>query len=123
MVRQRLEVDLRFNAARGEAVAEGADRLDLTTLTRVARTPTELWRLLRARRYEEVTVVEGDLPLSSVQAACMVFVAAVPTRRFAVGGSELGKASFLVRALAKASVAVPSELLRIAIVAGRVTWS
>jgi len=42
----------------------------------------------------------------------MLFVAAIPTRRFQVDGRVLPPARFLVRALRKAIVAIPSELVR-----------
>lgn len=120
----RLEVDLRFDATRAPTHADGQrDRLDLSTLAAEVRKPRRLWRLLRQRRYDEVRVIEGDLPLSAVQATCLVLVAAIPTRRFEVEGRRLGRTAYLLRSLARASVAVPSELGRTVQVARRVSRS
>jgi glycosyltransferase involved in cell wall biosynthesis len=118
----RLEVDLRFESVPVWGTAPGEARhLDLNTIVHAARSPRRLWRLMRDRRYAEVHVREGVLPASAVQAACMIAVAAVPARTFVVDGRCLGRLPYLGRAVAKAAVAVPSELARSVELAHRVT--
>jgi glycosyltransferase involved in cell wall biosynthesis len=119
---KRLDVDLRFDAVPKRArAADDAPLLDLHTLAHAARSPRQLLRLLRNERYGEVHVREGELPLSALQAACLVFTASVPAHRFVVDGRELSRPSFLLRALLKSAVAVPSEMLRSAVLARRVS--
>jgi glycosyltransferase involved in cell wall biosynthesis len=109
----RLEVDLRYGSApEREPSAGGASVLDLGTIAREVRAPNRLWRRLRERRYEEVVVHEDEFRPSAVQAACLLFVAAIPTRRFEVKGQVVSPARFLVRAFRRAAVAIPSELIR-----------
>jgi glycosyltransferase involved in cell wall biosynthesis len=94
-----------------------ARALDLHTLAGALRSPLRLRRLLGGERYSEVRVREGGLPLSALQAACLVAVGTMRTRRFVVDGRELGRSIFLLRALSRAAVAGPSELLRSAVLA------
>lgn len=119
----RLEVDLRFDAARGPSSDGESDRLDLSTVATEIRSPLRLWRLLRGKHYGEVAVEEGELPPSAVQAVSLVVVAAVPAQGFSVGGRRLGRTAFLGRALARATVAIPSELTRTVVLARRVSRS
>lgn len=117
----RLDVDLRFDAVPERALGPGrSNALDLHTLAAAVRSPRALRALLRDRQYEEVRVRKGELPLSALQAACLMFLAAVPARRFVIDGRDLGRFAFGVRAAARAAVAVPSELVRSAVLARRV---
>lgn len=118
----RLDVDLRLNLpARRAAATVDEGFLDMSTLARAARSPQSLWHLLRRRRFDEVRVTTGDLPLTAVQAACMVFLVATPTRRFLVDGRAQSRGSFAARAVAGAAVAVPAEIVRSALLARRVS--
>jgi glycosyltransferase involved in cell wall biosynthesis len=109
----RLEVDLRYGSVpERETRRDGTRTLDLGTIANEARTPRKLWRHLREHRYEEVLVREDSLRPSAIQAACMVFLAAIRTPRFEVKGRSMSPARYLFRALGKATVAVPSELVR-----------
>jgi glycosyltransferase involved in cell wall biosynthesis len=109
----RLEVDLRFaSASERKPRPDDIRSLDLATIASELRSGRKLWRRLREQRYDVVTVREDESPPSAVQAACMVCVAAIPAGRFEVGRRELSPSRFLLRALGKAAVAIPSELLR-----------
>jgi glycosyltransferase involved in cell wall biosynthesis len=120
----RLDVDLSFDASSsGDPCAPETQRLDMATIARLAYSPTRLWRQLRATHFTEVKVSEGELPLSAVQAACLLFVSAVPTQQFVVGDRSFGTAAFLWRALLKFAIAVPLELLRSATLARSVARS
>lgn len=117
----RLDVDLSFDAVPERTLTPGATRmLDLHTLAAAVRSPRRLRRLLRSEAYDEVSVREGDLPLSALQAACLMVVGVVPASRFSVDGRALGRSAFLVRAFGRAAIAIPSELLRSAVLVRRV---
>jgi glycosyltransferase involved in cell wall biosynthesis len=117
----RLDVDLGFDAVPGRPLGPGeAEALDLHAIAAVVRSPTRLRALLRSRRYEQVRVREGELPLSALQAAVLLCLSAVRTRGFVVDERSLGRLAFCVRALAKLAVAAPSELLSSARLALRV---
>jgi glycosyltransferase involved in cell wall biosynthesis len=117
----RLDVDLGFDAVPGRKLASGeAVTLDLDRVAASLRTPARLLRLLRERRYEELRIREGSLPLSTVQAAALVSLGAARTNRFVVRERVLGRGRFLAYAFARAAFAVPSELLRSAFLAIRV---
>jgi glycosyltransferase involved in cell wall biosynthesis len=115
----RLDVDLAFDAAPG-STSPDAESLDLHRLAAAVRSPRTLGRLLRARHYDEVRVREGDLPLSAVQAVCLVLVGSARAASFVVDGRQLGRTAYLRRAVAKAAVAVPSELGRSVVLGRRV---
>lgn len=120
----RLDVDLGFDAVPGRTFGPGdAAALDLHQLAGLLRTPRALVRLLRARRYDELFVREGPLRLSSIQAAALVSLLAVRTRRFVVGNQAMGRASFAGHAFTRAATAVPSELIHSVRLAMRVMRS
>jgi glycosyltransferase involved in cell wall biosynthesis len=106
----RLEVDLSFDAVPRRS-PRGAEALDLHTIAAKLRSPAELRALLRTHRFEEVLVREGELPLSTLQAAALLSLGIVRAPRFVVEGRSLGRLAFCARALVKATTAVPSELL------------
>jgi glycosyltransferase involved in cell wall biosynthesis len=117
----RLDVDLGFDAVPGRALAPGdAASLDLHTLAGALRSPSRLRTLLRDRRYDELRVREGSLPLSAIQAAALLALAAVRTRRFVVGERPLRWHQFVLYAIARAGRAGPSELVHSAQLALRV---
>ena len=114
----RLDVDLGFDAVPGRALAPGEARpIDLHALAGALRTPQRLAELLRDRPYDEVRVREGPLPLSAVQAAALLALGAVHSRRFVIGERTLDRTRFLLYAGARAAIAAPSELLRSALLA------
>ena len=117
----RLDVDLRFDAVpeRSRVSSEGRS-LDLHTIAAAIRSPGQLRRLVRGTRYDEVHVRQGDLPPSGLQAACLIVVAAVPSRRFFLDGRRVNRTALLLGALGRAAVAIPSELWRSAALARRV---
>jgi glycosyltransferase involved in cell wall biosynthesis len=117
----RLDVDLGFDAVPQRPLGPGdADTLDLHRLAAAARSPKKMVRLLRRRTYDEVRVREGDLPPSALQAACLLFLATARSGRFVVDGRTLGRGTFTLRALSRVVIAIPSELLRTAVLARRV---
>jgi glycosyltransferase involved in cell wall biosynthesis len=117
----RLDVDLGFDAVPGRAAQVGeAQALDLHTIAAALRSPRKLRALLRARRFEEVLVAEGELPLSALQAVALLSLGVARTRLWVLDGRRMGRWAFCARALAEVSVAVPSELARSAALAWRV---
>jgi glycosyltransferase involved in cell wall biosynthesis len=120
----RLDVDLGFDAVPGRPLGPGdAATLDLHQLAGALRTPRTLGRILRARSYDELRVREGPLPLSTVQAAALVSLLAVPTGRVVVDDRRMGRTSFAGHALARAAAAVPSETVHSMRLARRVVRS
>jgi glycosyltransferase involved in cell wall biosynthesis len=117
----RLDVDLGFDAVPGRTFGPGeATALDLHRLAGALRTPQDLIRLVRARRYDELRVREGSLPLSTVQAAALLSLLAVRTRRIVIDDRAMGRGAFARHALGRATVAVPSELVHSARLSRRV---
>jgi glycosyltransferase involved in cell wall biosynthesis len=110
----RLLLDLRFDAA--DKRRDGDElRLGFHRIAAAARSPRELICLLRSHRFDVVTVEEDELPPSAVQAAVLVLTGLARTRRFAVGGREMGRGVYLLRAVGRAARAVPDELMRTAV--------
>jgi glycosyltransferase involved in cell wall biosynthesis len=120
----RLEVDLSFDAAPAAQLEQDTTRsLDLHSVAAATRSPTRLWRLLREHRYEEVTVQMGELPPSALQAIVLLTLGLIPTGRLVIDGRRLGRAHFLVHALASVARALPRELWFSAVLATHVAAS
>jgi glycosyltransferase involved in cell wall biosynthesis len=120
----RLDVDLSFDAVPGRPLGSGDARpLDLHAIAAAARSPARLRELLRDRPYDEVRVRSGELPLSALQAAVLLFVVLVEAPRFVVDGKAFGRVAFARYALAKAMVGVPGELALTAVLTLRVQRS
>jgi glycosyltransferase involved in cell wall biosynthesis len=116
----RLDVDLGFDAVPGRTLGAGeATTLDLHALAAVLRRPGRLLKLLRARSFDDVHVREGELPLSSVQAAVLLALTAARSRRWTVGERARGRGGFLLYALGRVARAVPFELGRTGLLALR----
>lgn len=117
----RLDVDLGFDAVPGRALAPGrAQTLDLHAIAAAVRSPRRLRVLLRSQRFEQVLVRTGELPPSALQGAALLCLGAVRAPRFVLDGRSLDRRAFCARALAKAMVALPAELLGSALLALRV---
>jgi glycosyltransferase involved in cell wall biosynthesis len=117
----RLDVDLGFDAVPGRTLGSGeAVAVDLHSLAGALRTPRQLWKLVRAQRFGEVRIREGELPLSAVQAAALLSLSVARSDRWVVGGRSLARTRFLLYAFARAARAVPEELAQSAILALRV---
>ena len=109
----RLDVDLGYDCVPGRTLAEGpAQTIELHAIAAALRSRDRLRAVLRTSRFDEVLVREGELPLSAIQALALLSLSAVRTPRLVVDGRPLGRPLFFLRALAKAIIAVPSELLR-----------
>jgi glycosyltransferase involved in cell wall biosynthesis len=117
----RLDVDLGFDAVPGRALRAGeAETLDLHTIAAAARSPARLRALLRKRRFQEVLIREGELPLSALQGVTLLCLGGVRAPRFVVEGRSLGRVAFILYALGRAARAVPAELLYSVALANRV---
>ena len=114
----RLTIDLRFN---GSALADrdGETVLTLERLAASARSPHDLHRLLRDRRWEAVKVLRDERPLNGIQAGGLGLAALARTSRFEIVGPSstavLGPAAMVARATATFATAFPAEAARIAL--------
>lgn len=101
----RLTLDLRLEPRRDP---EPGERLiSIEELAGMAREPRRIAELLWGARYEEVTTVLDDMPLSVVQAGGIGLASLARARRFDGGG----RPRFLLRAVVLVAAALPRELL------------
>jgi glycosyltransferase involved in cell wall biosynthesis len=117
----RFVLDLRLGTVhRDESDEPDECRMRPQDLAAALRHP----RTLRRNRYEVASVVCDEIPLNGVQAIAVALVAGVQANRFEVvrpeGTASSGRLVFLARALARAVVAMPVELVRTSVALIRV---
>jgi glycosyltransferase involved in cell wall biosynthesis len=117
----RLEVDLRLDAGPNTQGA-GSYVLDLDTIAGAIRAPARLRILLRDRRYDELAIRTGELPLSGRQAIVLVALTIARTRTFVRDGRRSGRTVFAAGAVATAAAALTIELAWTVVLAPKILF-
>src|SRR5919197_6114522 len=113
----RLTIDMRFNASPLPAY-DGDTIVRIEELAALIRTPRDLHRLLRGRRWDAVRVVRDRRALNGVQAGAVGLASLARASRFEIVTDAdtvvLGTAAMLPRATARFVTAFPAEVARVA---------
>jgi glycosyltransferase involved in cell wall biosynthesis len=113
----RLTIDMRFNAS-ALAERDGDTVVTIEELAAGIRSPRELHRLLRGKRWDAVRVLRDARALSGIEAGAMGLASLARTSRFEIvspaGTVVLGATAMLARATALFATALPAEAARIA---------
>jgi glycosyltransferase involved in cell wall biosynthesis len=120
----RLTIDMRFNAS-PLAAGDGDTIVRIEELAALIRSPRELRRLLRGRRWDVARVVRDRRALNGIQAGALGLTSLARTSRFeVVTGDEttvLRPPAMLARAAATFATAFPTEVARVALARRRAT--